>query len=215
VAWISFETERRRKEKETARKAQKKAEREAGPCAKKQKVAPEADPEEEEFKELIMKLWAGLDLLKVLAQNIYTGVLAINPELNIKENFRWDIEDCSLLVSTPCPLEPYPNSKAWGLPAKTFRFPAGVRAKMPPDDAAPAAVTGRLLSFSPPPPPCVSSSLLTFHFCISWWASGAGGSGTVSGSGGKSGSVGGGKSGKGRTQTRSESEQPKGKVADP
>ena len=115
------------------------------------------DPEEEEFKELTRKLWAGLDLLKVLAPIIYKGVLAINPELDNTSEYNLAIEDCSLLVSTPCPLERYPTPATWGLPDKTYRFPAGVRAKMPPDDAAPAAVTGRLLSLStPPPPPHVS-----------------------------------------------------------
>ena len=140
-AWISIETERRRKEKI---ERQKKAKEEGGPSPKKRKVEPEADPEEEEFKELQLKLRAGMDLLKGLAENIYKGVLAINPETNISG--KWDIQDCSLLVSTPCPLERYPTPVTWGLPEKTFRFAAGIRARVPPTEAAPAAVKGRLLS---------------------------------------------------------------------
>lgn len=148
-AWIYVETERRRKEKESAKKAKKaanKAEKAAGPSVKKQKVAHEADPEEEEFKELKLKLRAGLDLLKVLAQNIHKGVLAINPEPDVATKSKWQIEDCSLLVSTPTPLEPWPALGTLGLPKETLRFPSGVRAKVPPEQAAPAAIKGGLLS---------------------------------------------------------------------
>ena len=139
-----METSRR----EQIKKRAKKADPEAGPSAKKSKVATQADPEEEQFKDLKWKLKAGLDLLKILSQNIYKGVLGIDPETDISSDTKWDIGDSSLLVSTPCQLEPYPNYLGckWGIPRNSFRFPEGLRAKPPAEGAAPAAVKGRLLS---------------------------------------------------------------------
>ena len=135
VAWISDEKKRREKEE----KSKQQAKEEASPRGKKLKMATETD---QDFEELKLKLWAALDLLKALAEIIYKGVLAINAEAEIAVDSEW-IDDCSLLVSTPCPLESYP---APGLPDKTLRFPDKLRAKVPPKEAAPAALKGRLVS---------------------------------------------------------------------
>ena len=133
VAWIADEEKRRLREKEEKIKQQ------ANRRGKKLKMATETD---QDFEELKLKLWAALDLLKALAEIIYKGVLAINAEAEIAVDSEW-IDDCSLLVSTPCPLESYP---APGLPDKTLRFPDKLRAKVPPKEAAPAALKGRLVS---------------------------------------------------------------------
>ena len=139
-AWLGLERKRR--------EGAKKAEQEAGPSAKKSKMATQADPGEEQFSDLKWRLKAGLNLLILLSQNIYKGVLGIDPETDLSEHTKWDIKDSSLLVSTPCPLEPYPNSfgDRFGIPRNSFRFPEGLRAKQPPEEAAPAAIKGRLLS---------------------------------------------------------------------
>jgi hypothetical protein len=143
-AWLAFETKRREQNKKGA----KNADQEAGPSAKKSKMATQADPGEEQFSDLKWRLKAGLNLLILLSQNIYKGVLGIDPETDLSEHTKWDIKDSSLLVSTPCPLEPYPTSLGgrWGIPRNSFRFPEGLRAKPPPEEAAPAAIKGRLLS---------------------------------------------------------------------
>lgn len=140
VAWIADEEKRRLREKEEKIKQQ--AKEEANPRAKKLKMATETD---RDFEELKLKLWAALDLLKALAEIIYKGVLAINAEAEIAVDSEW-IDDCSLLVSTPCPLERYPEPRRKGLPDKTLRFPDKLRAKVPPKEAAPAALKGRLVS---------------------------------------------------------------------
>ena len=143
-AWLESETKRREQNKKGA----KKADQGAVPSAKKSKQATQADPEEEQFTELKWKLKAGLDLLNLLSQNIFKGVLSINPETDLSKDAVWDNKDSSLLVSTPCPLEPYPAhlGSRWGIPKNSFRFPEGLRAKPPPEEAAPAAIKGRLLS---------------------------------------------------------------------
>jgi len=61
------------------------------------------------------KLKMGLGLLKQLAEALHIGVLAINPEPGCQINAGWKAEDSSLLVSSPCKLEPYPGSAARGL----------------------------------------------------------------------------------------------------
>jgi hypothetical protein len=135
LAWIEVEKERREKEKKSRKAAE--------PRQKRRKV--DADQEDANHKQLELKLWMGLGLLKCLAENIHTGVNKNNPEPGVAADIQWKLKDCSLLVSTPCPLERYPAPRN-GLPDKTQRFPAEIRAKPPPKEAAPAAVKGRLLS---------------------------------------------------------------------
>ena len=145
-AWIAVEEQedRRKKEKVTEEKTRR---TEGGPSAKRPKVAAAggSDPEEADHKVLVQKLWMGLGLLKCLAENIHTGVNKNNPEPGIAADNKWRLQDCSLLVSTPSLLEQYPAPRH-GLPDKTRRFPADLRTKPPPPEAAPAAVKGGLLS---------------------------------------------------------------------
>ena len=144
-AWIAVEEERRKKEKEREEKTRRS---DGGSLpAKRPKVAAasESDPEEADHKVLVQKLWMGLGLLKCLAENIHKGANKNNPEPGIAADNKWRLQDCSLLVSTPSLLEQYPAPRH-GLPDKTRRFPADLRTKPPPPEAAPAAVKGGLLS---------------------------------------------------------------------
>ena len=85
------------------------------------------------------KLSMGLNLLKELAGALHVGVLRINPEPGCQINAGWRMEDSSLLVSSPCKLEPYPGCAKRGLGKGTVRFPPTLWLKAPPKDAAPAA----------------------------------------------------------------------------
>ena len=101
------------------------------------------------------KLSMGLGLLKALAEALHTGVLKINPEPGCQINAGWKETDSSLLVSSPCKLEPYPGFGARGLGKHTVRFPSALQLKVPPKDAAPAA--GANMDPAPPPPAPASS----------------------------------------------------------
>ena len=95
------------------------------------------------------KLRMGLGLLMALAEALHVQVLKINPEPGCQHTAGWLPNDSSLLISSPCKLEPYPGFDSRGLGKDTVRFPPELQRKVPPKDAAPAA--GAHPDLAPPP----------------------------------------------------------------